>query len=140
MFKFCVFGRLTGLGGFVVVFPQRPLESFTTMAKWLNCADIDFGFLMPRLGMRTVHRYIRSLNVQVTDVIGISAVFETRNQIVRLTFASQATCSNFLNEHGGLKTVTLEEREIKVTVKDSNEEEKYVRIAGLPHEMDFRII
>jgi len=110
------------------------------MAKWLNCADIDFGNPMPRLNMRTVHRYIRSLKVKVTDVVGIAAVFETRNQIVRLTFNSQATCLTFLNEFGGLRNVTLEDREINVTIKDSNEEEKYVRIAGLPHEMDLRII
>ena len=110
------------------------------MAKWLNCADLDFGNPMPRLAMRTVHRYIRSLNVQVEEVMGIAAVFETRNQIVRLTFNSQATCSTFLDKHGGVKTVTLEDREINVSIKDSNEEEKYVRIAGLPHEMDLRII
>jgi len=110
------------------------------MAKWLNCADLDFGDPMPRLSMRTVHRYIRSLNVKVTDVMGIAAVFETRNQIVRLTFTSQAICSKFLNDFAGVRNVTLEDREITVTIKDSNEEEKFVRIAGLPHEMDLRII
>jgi hypothetical protein len=30
------------------------------MAKWIDCADIDFGNPTPRLAMRTVHRYILS--------------------------------------------------------------------------------
>lgn len=90
------------------------------MEKWLNCADVDFGNPMPRLSMRTLHRYVRSLKVKVIDVIENAAVFETRNQLVRLTIKSQAICLNFLNEHLDVKLVTLRDKKINVRIKDSN--------------------
>lgn len=90
--------------------------------------------------MPDVHRYVRSLNVKVDDVRGIAAVFENRNQVARIGFRNEAASRAFLNENRGLRTITLDNREINVIIKDSNEEEKYVRIAGLPYELDFRII
>jgi len=95
------------------------------MAKWIGCADIDFGNPTPRLAMRTVHRYIRTLNVKVEDVMGIAAVFESQNQVVRITFHKEATCSE------GIRKEKLEERDIAIVIKDSNVQEKFVRISGL---------
>jgi hypothetical protein len=103
------------------------------MAKWIGCADIDFGNPTPRLAMRTVHRYIRTLNVKVEDVMGIAAVFESQNQVVRITFHKEATCSAFLAEHQGIRKEKLEERDIAIVIKDSNVQEKFVRIP-IPNE------
>jgi hypothetical protein len=69
------------------------------MAKWIGCADIDFGNPTPRLVMQTAYSYIRTLNVKVEDVIGIAAVFESQNQVVRITFHKEAICSAFLAEY-----------------------------------------
>lgn len=110
------------------------------MAKWIGCADIDFGNPTPRLAMRTVHRYIRTLNVKVEDVMGIAAVFESQNQVVRVTFNKEATCSSFLAEHQGIKKEKLEDRDITIVIKDSNVQEKFVRISGLPYQMNLGIV
>lgn len=110
------------------------------MAKWIGCADIDFGNPTPRLAMRTVHRYIRTLNVKVEDVMGIAAVFESQNQVVRITFHKEATCSAFLAEHQGIRKEKLEERDIAIVIKDSNVQEKFVRISGLPYQMNLGIV
>ncbi len=107
---------------------------------WPNCVDLDFGNPMPRLRMRTVHGFVRSLNVKVEDLIGLSQVFDTQNQVARLTFVGEAPCAAFLEKFEGLKNVKLENKNIRVLIKDTNVEEKFVRISGIPHSMDLGVI
>jgi len=121
-------------------FPPLSPPHFVAMAMWIGCADIDFGNPTPRLAMRTVHRYIRSLNVKREDLMGIAAVFESQNQVVRLTFHKETTCSEFLLEHQGIKREKLDDRDISILIKDSNVQEKFVRISGIPYQMNLGIV
>jgi hypothetical protein len=90
--------------------------------------------------MRTVHGFVRSLNVKVEDLIGLSQVFDTQNQVARLTFVGEAPCAAFLEKFEGLKNVKLENKNIRVLIKDTNVGEKFVRISGIPHSMDLGVI
>lgn len=110
------------------------------MVKWSDCADIDFGPTSPRLQMRTLHMYIRSLNVKTEDLIGIAAVFESRNQVVRLTFQKPEVCALFLSQNKGIREAKLENRDISILIKDSNVEEKFVRLSGVPQNMKKGVI
>lgn len=114
------------------------------MVKWPNHADIDFGNLFPRLDSRTLHVYLRTLKVPHEDVLGFQAVFENNNQILRIEFRELAKLHAFLGQFGGLKTVTLEDRgekrDVRILIKATNVEEKFVRVTGVPHSMDLRII
>jgi len=101
----CSFGHLLLFRGFDRAFwfsiPSSPYP--LAMALWIGCADIDFGNPTPRLAMWTVHKYIQTLKVKKEDLMGIAAVFESQNQVVRLTFHKQAACDAFLLEHQGIK-------------------------------------
>ena len=110
------------------------------MVKWSDCADIDFGPTSPRLQMRTVHGDIRSLNIKVEDLIGIAAVFKSRNQVVRLTFQKPEVCALFLSQNEGIREAKQENRDISILIKDSNVEEKFVRLSGVPHNMKKGVI
>ena len=111
------------------------------MAKWQHCADVDFGVFMPnRLEMRTMHGFIRSLNVKNDDVMGISVIYEARTQTLRVTFVDAATCASFLSQHGGLHSEKLEGKDLSILVKDSNVDEKYVRLTGIPHSYNLEFV
>ena len=79
-------------------------------AKWLNCVDIDFGIQYPRLSMRTVHGFVRSLKVEPQDLLGLVAVLDTRNQVARITFTSEAYTSIFFPQHSGIVRLELESK------------------------------
>ncbi|XP_045022905.1 uncharacterized protein LOC123466839 [Daphnia magna] len=89
-------------------------------AKWLNSVDIDFGVQFPRLSMRTVHGFVRSLKVEPQDLLGLVAVF--------------------LSQHSGIVRTELEGKEVCVVIRDSNIQEKFVRIAGIPQNLDLGVV
>ncbi|XP_045023200.1 uncharacterized protein LOC123467287, partial [Daphnia magna] len=89
-------------------------------AKWLNSVDIDFGVQFPRLSMRTVHGFVRSLKVEPHDLLGLVAVF--------------------LSQHSGIVRTELEGKEVGVVIRDSNIQEKFVRIAGIPQNLDLGVV
>ncbi|KAI9556012.1 hypothetical protein GHT06_018573 [Daphnia sinensis] len=104
--------------------------------KWQNCVDIDFGVQFPRLSMRAVHGFVRSLKVEPQDVLGLVAVLEKRNQVARITFTTKAYTRSFLSKHSGIVRTELEGKEVNVVIRDSNIEERFVRIAGIPQNLD----
>ena len=81
-------------------------------AKWLNCVDIDFGIQYPRLSMRTVHGFVRSLKYEPQDVLGLVGVLDTRNQVARITFTSEAYTSNFFPQHIGIVRSELKSKKL----------------------------
>ncbi|KZS02118.1 Uncharacterized protein APZ42_000974, partial [Daphnia magna] len=109
-------------------------------AKWRNSVDIDFGAQFPRLSMRTVHGFVRSLKVEPQDLLGLVAVLDTRNQVTRITFTSEAYTSSFLSQHSGIVKTELEGKEVGVVIRDSNIQEKFVRIAGNPQNLDLGVV
>lgn len=90
--------------------------------------------------MLNVHRYIRTLSVKNDDLIGIMAVLEARTQVVRLTFSDEVRCSNFLSQHEGVITATIDNREMNILIKDSNVEEKFVRLHGVSHDFNLELV
>jgi hypothetical protein len=90
--------------------------------------------------MISVHKFVRSLEVKVENLMGISAVLETRNQVARLTFTTEALCKEFIEKHGGVKNVEIEGKATKVIIRDSNIVERFVRITGIPYSLDEGII
>ncbi|KAK4031013.1 hypothetical protein OUZ56_024488 [Daphnia magna] len=119
---------------------RRMQTTGTMAAKWLNSVDIDFGVQFPKLSMRTVHGFVRSLKVDAQDLLGIVAVLDTRNQVARITFMSEAYTSSFLSQHSGIVRTELEGKEVSVVIKDSNIQEKFVRIAGIPQNLDLGVV
>lgn len=109
-------------------------------ANWLNSVDIDFGVQFPRLSMRTVHGFVRSLKVEAQDLLGLVAVQDTRNQVARITFTTEACNSSFLSRHSGIVKTELEGKEVNVVIRDSNIQEKFVRIAGVPQNLDLGVV
>jgi hypothetical protein len=107
---------------------------------WENCADIDFGYVTPKISMISAPKYVRSLGVQAEDLLGISAVFETRNQVIRLAISRKDVCEAFIEMNAGVRTEIIEGREIKISVKDSNIVEKFVRLTGIPYTLDLGIV
>ncbi|KAK4027975.1 hypothetical protein OUZ56_017131 [Daphnia magna] len=112
----------------------------TMAAKWLNSVDVDFGVQFPRLSMRAVHGFVRSLKVEPQDLLGLVAVLDTRNQVARITFTTEAYTSNFLSQHSGIVRTELEGKEVNVVIRDSNIPEKFVRIAGIPQNLDLGVV
>ncbi|KAK4030669.1 hypothetical protein OUZ56_023943 [Daphnia magna] len=109
-------------------------------AKWLNSVDVDFGVQFPRLSMRAVHGFVRSLKVEPQDLLGLVAVLDTRNQVARITFTTEAYTSSFLSQHSGIVRTELEGKEVNVVIRDSNIQEKFVRIAGIPQNLDLGVV
>jgi hypothetical protein len=109
-------------------------------SKWLNSVDIDFGVQYPRLAMRTVHGFVRSLQVEPQDLLGLDAVLVTRNQIARITFMTEAYTSNFLSRNSGIVKTQLEGKEVNLVIRDSNIQERFVRIAGIPQNIDLGVV
>ncbi|XP_045035880.1 uncharacterized protein LOC123476934 [Daphnia magna] len=93
-------------------------------AKWLNSVDVDFGVQFPRLSMRAVHGFVRSLKVEPQDLLGLVAAYT----------------SNFLSQHSGIVRTELEGKEVNVVIRDSNIPEKFVRIAGIPQNLDLGVV
>jgi galactokinase/mevalonate kinase-like predicted kinase len=60
--------------------------------------------------------------------------------VVRITFHKEATCSAFLAGHQEIRKKKLEEKDIAIVIKDSNVQEKFVRISGLPYQMNSGIV
>lgn len=104
----------------------------------INMVDVDFGPIFPRLHPITVHRFLKSLGV--SDVLGVSPLLQTANQIARITFKSEAETEEFLNKHGGLSHHDLEERRVQVTIKEPGVQEKYIRIADFPVNVNLDIV
>ncbi len=52
--------------------------------------------------------------------MGIAAVFESQNQVVRLTFHKEVTWDAFLFEHQGIKKEKIDDKEFSILIKDSN--------------------
>ncbi|KAI9550773.1 hypothetical protein GHT06_004560 [Daphnia sinensis] len=90
--------------------------------------------------MRAVHGFVRSLKVEPQDVLGLVAVLEKRNQVARITFTSEAYTRSFLSKHSGIVRTELEEKEVNVVIRDSNIEERFVRIAGIPQNLDLGVV
>ncbi|KAK4017884.1 hypothetical protein OUZ56_033836 [Daphnia magna] len=122
------------------VFKSRRDQRGTMAAKWLNSVDIDFGVQFPKLSMRTVHGFVRSLKVDAQDLLGLVAVLDTRNQVARITFTSEAYTSSCLSQHSGIVRTELEGKEVSVVIKDSNIQEKFVLIAGIPQNLDLGVV
>jgi hypothetical protein len=83
--------------------------------------------------MRTVHVHL----------MGIAAVFESQNQVVRLTFHKEtAYCDAFFLEHQGIKKEKIDDRDFSILIKDSNLhiDKQFVRISGIPYQMNLRIV
>ncbi|XP_045034605.1 uncharacterized protein LOC116919314 [Daphnia magna] len=93
-------------------------------AKWLNSVDVDFGVQFPRLSMRAVHGFVRSFKVEPQDLLGLVAAYT----------------SNFLSQHSGIVRTELEGKEVNVVIRDSNIPEKFVRIAGIPQNLDLGVV
>ncbi|KZS08465.1 Uncharacterized protein APZ42_027533 [Daphnia magna] len=108
--------------------------------KWQNCVDIDFGVQFPRLSMRAVHGFVRSFKVEPQDVLGLVAVLEKRNLVARITFTTEAYTRSFLSKHSGIVRTELEGKEVNVVIRDSNIEERFVRIAGIPNNLDLGVV
>ncbi|KZS17087.1 Uncharacterized protein APZ42_017066 [Daphnia magna] len=51
--------------------------------------------------MRKVHGFMRSLKLEPQDLLGLVAVLDTRNQVARITFTSEAYTLSFLSQHSG---------------------------------------
>ncbi|XP_045032208.1 uncharacterized protein LOC123474331 [Daphnia magna] len=109
-------------------------------AKWLNSVDVDFVVQFPRLSMRAVHGFVRSLKVEPQDLLGLVAILDTRNQVARITFTTEAYTSSFLSQHSGIVRTELEGKEVDVVIRDSNIQEKFVRIAGIPQNLDLGVV
>ncbi|KZS09728.1 Uncharacterized protein APZ42_025979 [Daphnia magna] len=108
--------------------------------KWQNGVDIDFGVQFPRLSMRAVHGFVRSLKIEPHDVLGLVAILEKRNQVARITFTTEAYTRSFLSKHSGIVRTELEWKEVNVVIRDSNIEERFVRIAGIPQNLDLGVV
>ncbi|KAK4030305.1 hypothetical protein OUZ56_023307 [Daphnia magna] len=103
----------------------------TMAAKWLNSVDIDFGVQFPRLSMRTVHGFVRSLKVEPQDLLGLVAVLDTRNQ--------RHTPQVFVPTQW-YRQDRIEGKEVGVVIRDRNIQEKFVRIAGIPQNLDLGVV
>ncbi|KAK4017653.1 hypothetical protein OUZ56_033342 [Daphnia magna] len=112
----------------------------TMAAKWLNSVDVDFVVQFPRLSMRAVQGFVRSLKVEPQDLLGLVAILDTRNQVARITFTTEAYTSSFLSQHSGIVRTELEGKEVDVVIRDSNIQEKFVRIAGIPQNLDLGVV
>jgi hypothetical protein len=66
-------------------------------ALWPNSVDLDFGNNFPKLPMRTVHWFVRTLKVEKDDLLGLVAVLDRRYQVARATFKSAVLAREFLN-------------------------------------------
>lgn len=110
------------------------------MAKWPMCVDVDFGDPVPRLPMKSVHMYLRTLGVTLDDLVGIAVAFDLRNQVARVSFKTQEIVNEFLEKNGGIKRAIIDEKNMMVTIRDSNEEQKFVRIGGYPHHGDLDLL
>lgn len=104
----------------------------------INMVDVDFGPLMPRLHPLTIHRFLKSLGV--TEVLGVSPLLQNANQIARITFQSEAESESFLNQHGGMSHHDLEGQRVQVVVKDPGVQEKFIRIADFPVNVNLDIV
>lgn len=104
----------------------------------INMVDVDFGPVFPRFHPITVHRFLKSLGV--SEVLGVSPLLQTANQVARITFKSEAETEEFLNKHGGLSHHDLEERRVQVIIKEPGVQEKYIRIADFPVNVNLDIV
>jgi uncharacterized protein (DUF924 family) len=109
-------------------------------ALWPNSVDLDFGNMFPKLHMRTVHGFVRTLRVDPEELLGLVAVLDSRNQVPRATFKTEARTREFLNEFEGTAKGILEGRKLTVVIRDSNVEQKFVRIAGIPQNLDLGVV
>jgi hypothetical protein len=107
---------------------------------WPNSVDLDFGNQTPKLHMRTVHGFVRTLNVPPEELLGLVAVLDRRNQVARVTFKTEARTREFLNKFEGTTKAVVEGREINVVIRDSNVDEKFVRIAGIPQNLELGVV
>ncbi|KAK4045833.1 hypothetical protein OUZ56_033871 [Daphnia magna] len=82
----------------------------TMAAKWLNSVDVDFVVQFPRLSMRANYVYDRGIHLK------------------------------FLSQHSGIVRTELEGKEVDVVIRDSNIQEKFVRIAGIPQNLDLGVV
>jgi hypothetical protein len=73
-------------------------------------------------------------------VLGLVAVLEKRNQVARITFTTEAYTRSFLSKHSGIVRTELEGKEVNVVIRDSNIEERFVRIAGIPQNLDLGVV
>ncbi|KZS00256.1 Uncharacterized protein APZ42_003525, partial [Daphnia magna] len=67
-------------------------------------------------------------------------MLDTRNQVARITFTSEAYTSSFLSQHSGIVRTELEGKEVSVVIRDSNIQEKFVQIAGIPQNLDLGVV
>lgn len=94
--------------------------------------DVNFGCVLPRLQMISVHRFLRSLEVGATKVAGISQVVIDGAQVARLCFKNEEMAEAFLSKYGGLSQHEIERRRLEVVIKSPETREKFIRIADFP--------
>ena len=109
-------------------------------ALWPNSVDLDFGNNFPKLPMRTVHWFVRTLKVEKDDLLGLVAVLDRRYQVARATFKSAVLAREFLNKYEGTTKAVVEGKELAVVIRDSNVEDKFVRISGIPQNLELGVV
>ncbi|KAI9550944.1 hypothetical protein GHT06_004472 [Daphnia sinensis] len=81
-----------------------------------------------------------TLNLRVVGSSPTLGVLEKRNQVARITFTTEAYTRSFLSKHSGIVRTELEGKEVNVVIRDSNIEERFVRIAGIPQNLDLGVV
>ena len=72
-------------------------------------------------------------------MLRLIAVFDKRKPVARETFKTAAR-TTFFNEFEGTNKSVVEGRELSVVFRDSNVEEKFERIVGIPQNPDLRVV
>ena len=101
--------------------------------RFVNTVEIDFG-RQPTLRMLTVHRWLRSLGVQDSQVYGIMPLTQSEAKVVRLKFKEEWDYQSFYDRFNGIQTMQAEDGVIQVTVRQAGLKETFVRLLDVPFE------
>jgi len=73
-------------------------------------------------------------------LLGLVAVLYRRNQVAGATFKTAALAREFLNKYEGTTKSVVEGKELAAVIRDSNVEDKFVRIAGIPQNLELGVV
>ncbi|KAK4030883.1 hypothetical protein OUZ56_024270 [Daphnia magna] len=80
-----------------------------------------------------------SFNIRNYSVtLPMNVIRETRS--IELRLHQRHTPQVFLSQHRGIVRTELEGKEVGVVIRDSNIQEKFVRIAGIPQNLDLGVV
>ena len=107
----------------------------------LNTAVVDFGQQDPLLPTLAIHKWLKhGLKLSQVEIRCVRFVMEGKSQTYHITFVNNADFVGFLNRHQSGLSMTYDDQEINVSLRNAGKSYTFVTLFDIPFELKEEMI